>query len=206
MVCNSGVGLTPMVDGVLHHFSAGGLYNGLVLMIDDETGSYWDHITGEALRGPHLGKRVEVWPIDITTVGAALERQPELTISISKPPLFARLQGLFTHRQLRGKGFLPPFFRATMEEQDERLPTMAHGLGVVVDERARFYPMAAIGVGIEDDWEGVVLSVRIDELDQTPVAVWPDGARPFQLLTRWYGFSFTFPGCDIFATEVGADS
>ena len=41
-MCNTGVGLTPIVDGTLHHFSAGGLCDGLVLLIDDETRTYWE--------------------------------------------------------------------------------------------------------------------------------------------------------------------
>ncbi len=41
VICNTGVGMTPVVDGAVHHFSAGGLYDGLVLLIDDETGTYW---------------------------------------------------------------------------------------------------------------------------------------------------------------------
>jgi len=55
VVCNTGVGLTPQIGEQVHHFSAGGLYNGLVLLIDDETRTYWDHITGEAVHGPLSG-------------------------------------------------------------------------------------------------------------------------------------------------------
>lgn len=193
-----------MINGELHHFSAGGLYNGLVLMIDDETRSYWDHITGEAVRGAQMGQVLTSWPITVTTVSAALARDPVLTISISRPPLFARLQGLLSNRQMRGRGFLPPFFRATMEEPDERLALMARGLGVVIEKRARFYPLTDIGAGIADDWDGRTLSVQIDELDSTPVATWEDGTRPFQLWSRWYGFSYTFPDCEIFTDSAGA--
>jgi hypothetical protein len=27
--------------------------------------------------------------------------------------------------------------------------------------------------------------------------VWSDGEVPMQLLSRWYGFAFTYPGCRI---------
>ena len=50
-----------MVDETLFHFSAGGLFNGLVLLIDDETRTYWDHITGEAVHGPRTGAQPSVW-------------------------------------------------------------------------------------------------------------------------------------------------
>ena len=198
MVCNSGVGLTPVIDGELHQFSAGGLFNGLVLMIDDETETYWDHITGEAVHGALLGKKMDYWPLDVTTVAAACERDPEITLSLSKPSLMSRLMGLTIGRQLRGRGFMPPTFRATMQTADDRLSTMAHGLGIVVDGSARFYPMERVKEGIDETWLGRKLNVRIDELDRTPVARWETGERPFQLLTRWYGFSYTFPDCEIF--------
>ena len=43
-VCHSGVGMTPSVDGQVHHFQVGGLYNGVAILIDDET---------EDILGPH---------------------------------------------------------------------------------------------------------------------------------------------------------
>ena len=33
-----------------------GLYDGLFVMQDDETRTLWNHITGEALYGPHVGR------------------------------------------------------------------------------------------------------------------------------------------------------
>ena len=74
MVCNSGVGLTPVVAGKARHFSAGGLYNGLVLLIDDETRTYWDHMTGEAVHGELKGAKLDNWSIEMTNVETALKR------------------------------------------------------------------------------------------------------------------------------------
>jgi hypothetical protein len=31
-----------------------------------------------------------------------------------------------------------------------------------------------------------------------PVALWDDDSRPFQIFTRWYGFAFSYPGCEIY--------
>ncbi|KKM87640.1 hypothetical protein LCGC14_1266820 [marine sediment metagenome] len=53
-ICHSGVVLIPLIDDKLYHFSAGGLYNGTVLLIDDESNTYWNHLTGEAMYGPLL--------------------------------------------------------------------------------------------------------------------------------------------------------
>ncbi len=191
-----------MLDGAVHHFSAGGLYNGLVLLIDDETRTYWDHITGAALYGPLAGRRLETWSIAVTTVAAALKDSSGIAVSLSgKMSLTARLFSLLHRRTIGTRGFLPPPFLMTMGKADNRLPRMAQGLGVAEAERARFYPVPAIGSGIEDTWDGRVLRVAFGPVDGVPFAVWDDDGRPFQMFTRWYGFSYTFPGCRIFPGE-----
>ncbi len=179
----------------------GGLYNGLALLIDDETRTYWDHITGEALHGPLLGARLEVWPIRLKTVAAALAEDPEIEISISRPrALVAWLARLGYRNKLHGGSRLPPFFRRTMTESDPRLPEMTQGLGVVLNGEGRYYPMARIpDEGLYETWAGRTIAVRLDEIDRVPSAVWADdGSLPFQLLSRWYGVSVTCPGCSIF--------
>ena len=199
MVCHSGVGLTPTIDGKLHHFSAGGLYNGVVLLTDDETRTYWDHITGAAVHGPLKGRSLEVWHTPITDVATALQDYPELDLSRSRMPLWGRLMAWIAKGRWRGdKGLIPFFFRRTMEEADERLHEHTNGLGVIVDGEARFYPMAGIGGGVEDLWGERTLAVSIDPRDGIPRALWADGRAPMQLFTRWYGFSATYRGCRIF--------
>ena len=176
--------------------------NGLVLLSDDETRSYWDHITGECVHGELRGAKFENWGVEVTTVEAALKRDAQIELSISKPPLLARLALPLMKRVVRGKGFMPPFFHATMQEKDRRRPRQESGLGVVVGARARFYPRGSVAGGVTDDWAGRPLRVWIDDVDGIPKAEWASGAesgeRPFQLFTRWYGFSFTYPGCEIF--------
>jgi Protein of unknown function (DUF3179) len=202
MVCHSGVGLTPVVDGEVHHLSTGGLYNGLVLLIDDETRSYWDHTRGDAVHGPLAGTQLEVWPIQVTTVAAELSAHPETDYARSKPGLLGRAIGSFTSRTrggLLGQGLIPPGFRRTMGDADERRAALEHGVGVIVDGRARYYPMAVAREGLVDEWDGRALRIEVGE-QGVPAATWSDdGSLPMQVFTRWYGFSFTYPGCEIFS-------
>lgn len=200
-MCHSGVGLTPTVDGHLHHFSAGGLFNGLVLLRDDETGSYWDHITGECVHGPLSGQRMdESWGIRVTTVAAALADHPDLQILRSRPNLFGRLMGrVMLTRQIRGGGLMPWYFHTTMTPRDKRRKRMDQGLGVVIDGRAKYYPCSAIKQGIRDHFGERELHVFVRKIDRIPTATWEDGEQPFQLFTRWYGFSYTYPGCEIYS-------
>jgi hypothetical protein len=183
-----------VVDQKVHHFSAGGLYNGLVLLIDDETLTYWDHITGEAVHGELKGATLDNWPIEMTNVETALKHDPNLRVHVSKPTLLGRLM-VWAHRWFPTT--LPPHFRGTMGEPDDRQPGMEIGLGVVTDGASWFYPKRIIGGGIDDEIDGRSLHIRIGE-DDVPVAKWDDGNRPLQLFTRWYGFSYTYPDCEVF--------
>jgi len=197
-VCNSGMGMTPVVDGRVHHFEAGGLYNGVVILKDAETETYWDHITGQAVYGPLAGKQLHIWPVEMTTVKAALAREPMLPVlrSHQRPLIRQIMRGL--HWLLSTFGFLPPFFLKTMAEVDDRLPKMTLGLGVVVNGQARFYPLDQIKGGLRDDWAGRPLTVGIDAASAVPEARWADGSRPIQLFLRWYGFSLTFPNSQVY--------
>ena len=192
VICNSGVGMTPVVDGAVHHFSAGGLYNGLVLLVDDETGSYWDHITGRAVHGPLAGARLDTWGIELDTAAAV---DPQIRLMRSGRHrvlgwLMSAGRGIWT-----ALGRPLPRFPATMAAVDPRLPQMTMGLGVVAGE-ARFYPVKAIRGGVGDDWDGRRLRVSLDPGSRLPRAAWEDdGARPLQLFSRWYGFVLTYPNC-----------
>ncbi len=202
VICNTGVGMTPVVDGAVHHFSAGGLYDGLVLLIDDETGTYWNHITGAAVHGPLEGARLETWGIELQTVAAAAAADPGLWLWRShRHPVLAWVmdkgRGIWT-----ALGRPPPLFPATMAAVDTRLGQMTLGLGVLAGE-ARFYPLGAVGEGVSDDWHGRRLRVELGPGHHVPHAVWEDdGSRPLQLFSRWYGFVLTYPNC---ALPLAAD-
>ena len=88
-------------------------------------------------------------------------------------------------------------------EIDARLEYGAQGLGLMNETiSGKFYPIDAIEKGgfIEDEWLGRPIRVERGAVDGVPFAVYldGDGERPMQLLSRWYGFSFTFPNCEIY--------
>ena len=114
---------------------------------------------------------------------------------------FGNVFGRFHGRLIESKGFLPPGFKLTMGKTDRRLPSMTQGLGVVVEERARFYPKEELTRRIEDGIGAYDLIVSVDPVDNVPYAETIGGDRPFQLFSRWYGFSYSFPGCEIFGDE-----
>jgi hypothetical protein len=190
------------VNNHVHHFGAIGLTNGLAILADRETRTHWDHITGEAIAGPLTGSRLEVWSFRMTTVAAALAENPDITVSASTYHSFQRnlAQRLYPHF-IHGKVWLPNFIYASMNSPvDPRMDRLTQGLGVIIGNKAKYYPMSRIPAdGICDPWLGRVLRVQRGELDGVPRAKWQDtNEEPLQLLSRWYGFSFTYPSCEIF--------
>ena len=100
---------------------------------------------------------------------------------------------------------LAPHFRKSMSKEiDPRLPEGEQGLGLMDDlEHGKFYPVRLIpeGGAIEDEWLGRQLRIERNALDGVPFAAWVDtGEAPMQLLSRWYGFSFTYPDCEIYSS------
>ncbi len=156
------------------------------------------------MHGPLKGHTLDVWHTPITDVATALEDDPELELSRSKMPLWGRLFAWIAKGRWRGsKGLIPFFFRKTMADADERLHEHTNGLGVMVDGEACFYPMSAIGGGVEERWGERTLRVSIDGRDGIPRARWADGSLPMQLFARWYGFSATYSGCRIYGDDEG---
>jgi hypothetical protein len=224
-----------VIDGRTHHFAARGLFNGLILLGDRESGSYWDHITGECVHGPLKGHRLEIFPLSHTDVTQALAIHPGAQIATSKQTLKQRILARITDwgRQSKG-GMLPPGFKKTMGEEDPRRPPMDRGLGVWNDTTHRYYPLERLhahGGALLDNLDGQGLLVYVDPAINTPSAFYTEAtrcrwqgdvlhldtgetvregllydaegelwaiARPMQLFARWYGFAYTFPGCDVY--------
>ena len=176
-------------------------------MRDDESMSLWDHITGECFDGALTGRRLPFWGVELTTVEAELADYPDVILIQSESmPWYARLMRFVFGKSLINKEgtILMPHFRNSMNgDIDERLPEGENGLGIMdEDNNAKFYPLNAIAKGgsITDQWQGRELIITRGRIDGTPRAKWADtGEKPMQLLTRWYGFSFTYPGCDIYS-------
>ena len=202
VVCDAGVAVKPVIDGQTLHLSAGGLSNGVVLARDDETGSYWD-VTGEAIAGPLAGRHLETWPIERTNVAAALAEEPTLEIALSGMSAYGTWWSrCVTYVTRDDDGYMPYYFRKTLKPADVRREELELGLGLVVDGQARFYPAAELATLKSDRFDqsfssGEVTLVKSGD-GQTWNAMAADGSRPFQVWGRWYGFSSTFPGCDVY--------
>lgn len=169
-------------------------------MVDDETRSWWDHVTGEALTGPLAGARLPVFGIQIQSVQSALRQDPDLRVLISGPSLHGRLLARLFHWLLnRGPmtRHFPPGFRKTMQSVDPRLPEHERGLGLIGNKEQVFIRTESLTQGLDLDFEGKHLHAALDPDSGVPFAQDAQGQRPLQLWARWYGFSATYPDCKI---------
>ena len=159
--------MAPRVDGDVHRFAEHGLYNGLFLLRDEESGTYWDHMTGEAVYGPRVGSTLEVSNLTQTTVAQVLGRDSEALLALSDQARAMRTYEQMTLGGLLGRigGRLSGMFRSTVEEEDTRRPTMDLGMGIWDGEEARYYPydrITANGNAVLDEVAGRPLVVYLD--------------------------------------------
>ena len=236
-----------MIDGQLHHFNYVGIYEGLAVIQDKESKTLWNHVTGEAIYGPLVGRTLKQSSNLLhMNVRQALTVEPNIPIAISDREYFVG-ETLFGTAPgfLGGRGAerwapdnpsaqIVPSFVPTLGREDTRRPRMDIGLGVWIGATRRYYPMELLRQrrAFIDQIEGRSLLVYVEPETATPAAMFvrskaatmdgrevrlDDGSivrmgvlldragkrqrteRPQQLFTRWYGFSLTFPGCEIAA-------
>jgi len=167
--------LTPQVNGVTYHFKAAALYNGSAILRDQETNSFWHHLTGECIDGRHRGYQLEVTgSLQYMTAGQALKTYPQACLARARLSFLGTCFAQFAKwATLRRRGFLPPFFYKSMRDLDPRLPSLELGLGVRLATRARFYPFSAIqacnGV-VLDTFQDRRLAVYVDPRTHMPQA------------------------------------
>lgn len=169
--------MTPIVDGEVHHFRARGLYDGLSLLGDEETGSLWNHITGESVHGPLRGESLPVFNLLHTNVEQVLKAYPDIEVAISERPVRGRggmmAPGSGRTRQLR------PGFRATIAEEDTRRPTMELGLGIWAGSEQHYYPMELVrelGGAVLDRLDGRSVVVYVEPESFTLAALYADAS------------------------------
>ncbi len=180
----------------MHHFDNVGLYDALFVMQDQETKTLWNHITGEALYGPLVGRTLGPMGNFLQmSVEQALIREPMMSVAISDSQYFVNGQPFGRDGPIAGgrgrgaRGGGPPAlddptarlsiaFSDTLGTEDTRLERMEMGLGVVTEETVRFYPMDVIRErgALVDTVDGRNVLVFIDQSTFTPAALFVDAS------------------------------
>jgi hypothetical protein len=189
VVCNTGTRLVPTINGKMGHFNNVGLYDALFVMQDTETKTLWNHITGEALYGPMVGRTLgPLGNVLQITVKQALAMDPNISVAISDRAYFVNGRPMGTAPGLGGgrgpapgggnrlspNATLSEMFVATLGREDTRRPRMDMGLGIWTNTTHRYYPMERIrarGEAFVDQIDGRKVLVYVDPETFAPTAL-----------------------------------
>lgn len=139
--CNTGMVFDPRVDEQMLHFRRRGAYDGLLLIFDEETSTYWQHITGEALHGSSQGKFL---------TQLATTRQMTVDEAMAHPAPYVYVRALttaqqklsaFTEKMRANPERSQETILSTIQQEDTRRPRFELGLGLWENEQSLFVPL-----------------------------------------------------------------
>ena len=168
VVCSSGVAFNPVIEGTRYNFSLFALYDAVMVMADDETGSVWAHLSGIALDGPLQGAQMEILPLIQTTWEHWKELHPN-TLVLSNESEYS---DWYANPGLAEAGFGPEFIQSIVN-WDERLPANTLVLGVDVGSSYIAYPvelLIALGGIANDNYEDHEMLIIVDQRNAFSIA------------------------------------
>ena len=142
-----------MVDGRQLHFRLSGINNQNFIMRDQETGTWWQQVSGEAILGPLKGKRLERVPQDELTFAQWRREQPRGRV-LRPDPRVTEYAGKTWEADIAKLPVVTPAI-------DRRLEPRALIVGVTAGTHTKAYPMSAIQKQ----------SPIVDTIGPTPVAI-----------------------------------
>lgn len=179
--CNAGMVFDPVLEGETLRFHRRGSYNGLLLIWDDVTDTYWNHITGEAIHGSWAGQRLQLLTTTRhMTVGEVLVYQPEARVLLTTPSeAEAGLSPLMMKMQKKPQKFMDAAVDMLVFE-DTRLPRYTLGLGIWNDKTSVYYPLTLVYAQdnvLVTEFDGRNLLVYQTPNAIAPTAVYLDGVN-----------------------------
>jgi Protein of unknown function (DUF3179) len=127
------------VDGRVLHFHLAGINNQNFIMRDEETGSWWQQVTGEAMFGPLQGKHLK--PVFLDELTFATWKREEPQGRVLRPDEQVAASGKYAppdweDRMLR----VPVATQVNAPALDKRELVV----GITIDDVSSAYPMAAL--------------------------------------------------------------
>ena len=133
------------VDGQRLTFEVAGVYRRNMIIRDRQTGTLWQHATGEALMGPLKGVRLQPLGGELARWSSWRELYPHTSLAVEPIPAFGRYPGLIPRPLL--ERMLEAFttnFAAPGLVTDERLPMHEEIAGLSLAGVDRAYPLAML--------------------------------------------------------------
>ena len=127
------------VNGRVLHFHLAGINNQNFIMRDEETGSWWQQITGEAIQGPLKGQHLRPVIHDELTFGLWKQENPQGRVL--KPDEAIARAGKYAPADWEARMMKVPVATTTL---DKTLEPRTLVVGIKVNNVARAYPFDAI--------------------------------------------------------------
>ena len=165
---------------------------------DEETGTLWQHATGEAVAGPLKGQQLEILNGALLTLGAWKEQHPDSLIALP-PEKWTGLVPLDKVKIVLGKatgsGVVPG-----LTPGDQRLVNNTPIVGLAYQDIARAYPMKLLEQQgtIQDQFGDILITLKYDPSSKQ-VAL--DSPRRDEILFRrtwWNGWFEFYPETEVY--------
>jgi hypothetical protein len=127
------------VDGRKLNFRLAGINNQNFIMRDEETGSWWQQITGEAILGPLKGRRLETVFHDELTFATWKREKPQGRVL--RPDAEVERAGHYAPANWEERVARMP---VATNVKDETMPPRTLVAGVTVGAASKAYPLAAV--------------------------------------------------------------
>ena len=129
------------VDGRVLHFRLWGINNQNFIMRDEETGSWWQQVSGECILGELKGKRLRLFDHDELTY-ATWKREGATGRVLRPDPKIQAAKGYYPADWEKGMERVP--VATTLADPNAVLPARTLVVGVEAGGRAKAYPVDAL--------------------------------------------------------------
>ncbi len=149
------------VNGRPLHFHLAGINNQNFIMRDDETGSWWQQVTGEAIFGPLKGQKLRPVMHDELTFGLWKREKPEGRVL--RPDEAAMRAGSYEPADWEAR--MANVRVTTSHALDNSLEPRALVVGLTINDASIAYPFAALlkQSPIIDDLGGVPIFIAVGD-------------------------------------------
>jgi hypothetical protein len=128
------------VDGRVLHFHLAGINNQNFIMRDEETGSWWQQVSGEAILGPLKGHKLKSVFHDEISFALWKREQPHGRVLRPDERILAAKE--YAREDWETRMAKAPVVKGA--DQDKRLAPRELVIGLTVDNRAMAYPLARL--------------------------------------------------------------
>ncbi|MCB9154847.1 MAG: DUF3179 domain-containing protein [Caldilineae bacterium] len=171
---------------------------------DRETGSLWQHATGEAVAGPLKGERLTVLSGELITWAGWKQAHPDTEAALEPEDWTGLIPKARVKRVLEKVTSVATIPGKSVP--DKRLPSHEMIIGIVVGDLARAYPLSELRRlgSVCETINGRQIEVIFDE-EHDVVRASVDGAGAVPQRTWWTGWYEFHPGTTIYG-DVPNDS